>query len=73
MGIDNTQDDLDSLQKLYDKESAELRSALLKGASWNDLKEKRVLVTNLFIAIHKKKYPHGGHQTPADTSLRRDK
>lgn len=46
--------DVDALREAYEKESAKLRTALLSGSSWEELKEQRQKVTELAIALHKK-------------------
>jgi hypothetical protein len=44
----------DALRDAYEKESAKLRSALLNGSSWEEMKDQRRKVTELAIALHKK-------------------
>jgi hypothetical protein len=45
---------VDELRDIYQKESAKLKTSLLKGTSWEELKEQRLKVTELAIALHKK-------------------
>lgn len=45
---------LDELREVYEKESALLKTSLLNGSSWDELKEQRQKVTELAIALHKK-------------------
>jgi hypothetical protein len=46
--------DVNALREVYEKESASLKSALLNGCSWEELKDQRQKVTELAIALHKK-------------------
>jgi hypothetical protein len=59
---------LESLQQLYAEEDARLASSLLKGASWEELRELRIVVTCLAKEIHHRKFPI--KSTPADTPFR---
>ncbi|MBO9682506.1 MAG: hypothetical protein J7502_07560 [Flavisolibacter sp.] len=45
---------VDELRETYEKESAKLKASLLSGTSWEELKEQRLKVTELAIALHKK-------------------
>ena len=45
---------VDELRETYQKESAKLKASLLSGTSWEELKEQRLKVTELAIALHKK-------------------
>lgn len=45
---------VDELRDTYEKESAKLKASLLNGTSWEELKEQRLKVTELAIALHKK-------------------
>jgi len=45
---------VDELRETYEKESSKLKASLLKGTSWEELKEQRLKVTELAIALHKK-------------------
>lgn len=62
--------DLSSLKELYNKEAEILQVALLDGASWEDMKDQRLMVTELAIALHKKIHETTGN--PAENSLRSD-
>jgi hypothetical protein len=46
--------DLGALRILFDKESAILKTKLLNGDQWHEVKEQKDKVTALSIAIHKK-------------------
>lgn len=63
--------DLDTLRELYEKETSELKAALLRGVDWDEVRDQRHKVTDLAIAIHKKKFPLA--HNPAETSLRTDR
>jgi hypothetical protein len=63
--------DVDSLKAMYDQEAAALKSALLKGTSWNDLKEQRQIVTELSIALHKKIHSSSNPAESIDRSEKR--
>ena len=45
---------LDSLRALYEKESEVLQSRLLNGELWDEVRDLRVRVTELSIALHQK-------------------
>ena len=45
---------LDELREVYERESTRLKTSLLNGSSWDELKEQRLKVTELAIALHKK-------------------
>jgi hypothetical protein len=62
--------DLSALKELYNKEAEILQVALLDGASWEDMKDQRLIVTELAIALHKK--IQGSTGNPAENSLRGD-
>jgi hypothetical protein len=51
--------ELVQLVALYKKEATTLKHALLNGSRWEDLKEKRDIVTELTAAIHKKNIQNG--------------
>lgn len=44
----------DALRELYEKESTDLKKALLNGSTWDEVKDQRRKVTELAIALHKK-------------------
>jgi len=46
--------DLSVLRSMYEKEKSDLNRALLNGASWEEMKDQRRLVTELSIALHKR-------------------
>ena len=54
--------DLESLKVLYEKENEELKKRLLNGALWEEVKNQRLRVTELAIALHNKfQAGHGGN------------
>jgi len=61
--------DLNILKNMYDREAASLKTALLNGASWDEVKDQRRKVTELSIAIHKLRYRSGN---PAESSSRKE-
>ena len=61
--------ELEALKKLYEAEAEKLTVSLLKGATWEEVKDQRKLVTDLAIAVHKKKH---SNSNPAETSMRKD-
>ena len=54
MEFDFSHHDLESLKTLYEKESEELRTRLLSGALWEEVKDQRLRVTELSIALYSK-------------------
>ena len=46
--------DLDALRDAYETEASRLKTSLLNGASWEEMKDQRKKVTELAIALHKK-------------------
>jgi hypothetical protein len=54
MNFDPSSLDLDTLKAMYQKEEETLKSKLLNGALWHEVKENRKIVTELSIALHKK-------------------
>jgi hypothetical protein len=46
--------DIDTLKRMHQSASFRMQSALLGGASWDEVKDHREMVTELAIAIHKK-------------------
>ena len=69
MQIDLSSFSLDELNALYKKADNELRLDLLNGASWNDMRDKRLTVTELSQAIYRKKQITPD-SSPADSQLR---
>jgi len=63
--------DADALKTMYDQESSALKTALLKGTSWEDLKDQRLKVTELSIALHKKIHSSGNPAESVDRSEKR--
>lgn len=63
--------DVDSLRDAYEIEAAKLKSSLLNGASWDDLKGQRKKVTDLAIALHKKVNTTSNPAESADRSEKR--
>lgn len=62
MDFDFSHHDLESLKTLYQKENEELKSRLLNGALWEEVKAQRLRVTELSIALHNKfQSGYGGH------------
>lgn len=67
MDFDFSHHDLDSLKILYAKENEELKAMLLNGALWEEVKDQRLRVTKLSIALHSKlQAGNSGH--PAEFS-----
>ena len=54
MNFDFYHHDLDSLKALYKRENEELKSKLLNGALWEEVKDQRLRVTELSIALANK-------------------
>ena len=69
MEIDLSTLSLEELSRMYQKADREMKAALLGGADWMEVQDKRALVTELSIQIHKRSYPSGAG-SPADTALR---
>ena len=63
--------DTESLRALYDKESANLKKALLNGSTWEEVKDKSRRVTELAIALHKKINTSGNPAESIDRSEKR--
>jgi hypothetical protein len=61
----------EQLAELYLKADKELEKALISGATWEDIKDKRRIVTELAIELHKKRNPEDFGSTPADTQIRK--
>jgi hypothetical protein len=58
--------ELENLINFYHLEEASLKQALLEGASWKELQDKRKKVTQLAIAIHQKHPAYFKNQNPAE-------
>jgi hypothetical protein len=69
MEMDFSAFSLAQLNELYEQATADMNAALLDGAVWETLRDKRMLVTQLSIQIAKKKLEHG-LESPADPSLK---
>jgi len=54
--------DRTALQALYEQQFQQLSSALLDGAKWEDVKQQRLLLTELSIFLDKR----GGTANPAE-------
>ena len=54
MNQDLSDYNIDSLKALYEKENEVLKSRLLNGELWEEVKEQQQKVTELSIALHKK-------------------
>jgi hypothetical protein len=63
--------DTEALKMMYEQESAALKAALLKGTPWEDLREQRLKVTELSIALHKKLQSSGNPAESVDRSEKR--
>lgn len=46
--------DIEVLTALYDREFLELKTALINGTDWNDIRDQKNKVTRIAISIHKK-------------------
>lgn len=64
--------EVEQLRALYHQKNKELADALLSGAEWDELKDKRQEVTDLSIALHKK-LQQIGKVSPAEFQIRREK
>ena len=62
--------DLTTLKTTYEREAAALSTALINGASWDDVKEQRIRVTHLAIEVHRKL--HASSPNPAERSIRNE-
>ena len=67
MNFDLSHHDLDSLRTLYERENQELRTKLLNGALWEEVKDQRLRITELSIALDKKLQSKSG-ANPAEFS-----
>jgi|GraSoiStandDraft_5_1057265.scaffolds.fasta_scaffold1295170_2 hypothetical protein len=62
---------LEDLIAVYKKAENELQQALISGESWDEVKDKRSIVTKLAQEIWKKKQL-SSNSTPADSQIRGD-
>jgi len=70
MEIDLNNLSLTELENLHSKVSGSLETALLSGASWEEVQSQRKIVTELAVLIHKRRYPlENGN--PAEIGSRR--
>jgi hypothetical protein len=46
--------DVEVLRDTYESEASKLKTSLLNGATWEEMKDQRKRVTELAIALHKK-------------------
>jgi hypothetical protein len=60
---------LEDLRNMYERADSELKAALLSGAGWEEVQDKRRLVTELSIHLHKRTH-RNSVSSPADTPLR---
>lgn len=63
--------DVDALRHAYELEASKLKTALLNGASWEEMKDQRKTVTELAIALHKKINTSDNPAESADRSEKR--
>lgn len=63
--------DTEALRDLFERESSNLKKALLNGCSWEDVKDQRLKVTELAIALHKKINTSGNPAESIDRSEKR--
>jgi hypothetical protein len=69
MEMDYSNFNLDELTKMHKKEKRALMDALLEGATWEDVEDKKHAIIQLAIEIQKRKHLPGSG-SPADTSFR---
>ena len=68
MNFDFSRYELEGLKALYKKESDELKTRLLNGALWEDVKDQRLTVKELSMALYQKIQSIQG-ANPAEFSL----
>jgi hypothetical protein len=61
----------EQITSLFQKADQELKQALLDGADWKEISDKRFRYTELSIELHKRKTPEDFGYSPADTALRK--
>jgi hypothetical protein len=71
MEINWSELDVDELRNVYEKESSKLKTSLINGTSWEELKDQRQKVTELAIALHKKINSTANPAESADRSEKR--
>jgi hypothetical protein len=62
---------LEELIICYKKAEADLQNALIKGTSWEEVRDKRIVVTKLAQEVWRKREA-SIQSTPADTPFRED-
>lgn len=62
--------DIPTLRSLYEAESGRLKTALINGAAWDDTFELRQRVTDLAIALHRKRFYTTRHPAANDSRSR---
>lgn len=63
---------LEQLASLYLRADAELKSALLEGKSWEELREKKVHLTQLALQLHQRNSFDHRRSSPADEQIRKE-
>jgi hypothetical protein len=63
--------DIDSLREVYETEASKLKTSLLNGSSWEEMKDKRKIVTELAIELNKKINASGNPAESVDRSEKR--
>ncbi|MFL5788149.1 MAG: hypothetical protein ACJ748_08850 [Flavisolibacter sp.] len=61
----------EQIASLFEKADQELKQALLEGAEWKEISDKRFRYTELSIELHKRKKPEDFGYSPADTAIRK--
>ena len=61
----------EQLASMFEKADQELKQALLDGAEWKQISDKRFRYTELSIELHKRKKPEDFGYSPADTAFRK--
>ena len=61
----------EEIANLLSLANKDLQQSLINGADWEELKEKRFVVTELAIALHKRQKPEDFGETPAEVAYRK--
>ncbi|RZM20844.1 MAG: hypothetical protein EOO88_35000 [Pedobacter sp.] len=69
MENDLTSLEINTLKRMHQSASFKMQSALLNGATWEEVQDQREIVTELAIAIHKKQPSY--FLNPAEAPSRR--
>ncbi|HEV7621139.1 MAG TPA: hypothetical protein VGO09_05380 [Flavisolibacter sp.] len=69
MEIDFSKLSLDQVTSLYQNAENQLKDALLNGSLWEEVKDKRMVVTKLAQQVWKKRQA-SGKSTPAESNTR---